>query len=303
MTFEVEMRTVTKELQLMEIWQEVRAPAQSLARPQGEEKDLISCLRTHWGNKIKKQAWETHRKELIGGKAPYDTNKIKRYVDLTLRDLQRPHLSQCATYLTQELTANQEAALLQLRSGCSLLAIDGIEQQTALEPDVRCDACKLRNPSLQDSVIENAQHALLACCKRPHADVRKEWEYRMAQALEAAQLTTIRQGMRDGHGSQLLWRKVSSADQTRLALGVMPPAEWVSTQADASRVIRELREEFIHISAEYLPGICKGLREYQLTVLQSLEAGDDTYQAVHSLWDEAVHFSEQDSEEEEEEGE
>ena len=303
MTFEVEMRTVTKELQLMEIWQEVRAPVQSLARPQGEEKDLISCLRTHWGNKIKKQAWETHRKELIGGKAPYDTNKIKRYVDLTLRDLQRPHLSQCATYLTQELTANQEAALLQLRTGCSLLAIDGIEQQTALEPDVRCDACKLRNPSLQDSVIENVQHALLACCKRPHADVRTEWEYRMAQALEAAQLTTIRQDKRGGHSSQILWRRVSSADKTRLALGVAPPAEWVSTGADASRVIRELREEFIHISAEYLPGICKGLREYQLTVLQSLEAGDDTYQAVHSLWDEAVDFSEQDSEEEEEEGE
>ena len=88
-----------------------------------------------------------------------------------------------------------------------------------------------------------------------------------------------------------------------MALGVTPPAEWVSTRADASRVIRELREEFIHISAEYLPGICKGLREYQLTVLQSLEAGDDTYQAVHSLWDEAVDFSEQDSEEKEEEGE
>jgi hypothetical protein len=133
--------------------------------------------------------------------------------------------------------------------------------------------------------------------------VRKEWEYRMAQALEAAQLTTIRQDKRGGHSSQILWRRVSSADKTRLALGVAPPAEWVSTGADASRVIRELREEFIHISAEYLPGICKGLREYQLTVLQSLEAGDDTYQAVHSLWDEAVDFSEQDSEEEEEEGE
>ena len=83
--------------------------------------------------------------------------------------------------------------------------------------------------------------------------------------------------------------------------GVTPPAEWVSTGADASRVIQELREEFIHITAEYLPGICKGLREYQLTVLQSLEAGDDTYQAVHSLWDGAVDFSEPDSEKEEEE--
>ena len=38
-----------------------------------------------------------------------------------------------------------------------------------------------------------------------------------------------------------------------------------------------------------------------MTVLQSLEAGDDTYQAVHSLWDGAVDFSEPDSEKEEEE--
>ena len=123
----------------------------------------------------------------------------------------------------------------------------------------------------------------------------------MAQALEAAQLTTMRQDTLDGHGGQILWRKLASEDKTRLALGVTPPAEWVNTGADASRVIQELREEFIHITAEYLPGICKGLREYQLTVLQSLEAGDDTYQAVHSLWDGAVDFSEPDSEKEEEE--
>ena len=44
-------------------------------------------------------------------------------------------------------------------------------------------------------------------------------------------------------------------------------------------------------------------REYLLTFLQSLEAGDDTYQAVHNLWDDAVDFSELDSEEEEDEEE
>ena len=67
--------------------------------------------------------------------------------------------------------------------------------------------------------------------------------------------------------------------------------------------MHELQEEFIRISAEYLPDACKGLREYQLTVLQSLEAGDETYQPIHSLWDDAVDFSEPDSEEEEEEEE
>ena len=45
------------------------------------------------------------------------------------------------------------------------------------------------------------------------------------------------------------------------------------------------------------------ISEYQLTGLQSLEASDDTYQAVHSMWDDAVDFSEPDSEEEEEDEE
>ena len=58
-----------------------------------------------------------------------------------------------------------------------------------MEPDSRCDACNLRNPALQDEVIEDVQHALLACCKRPDADARKDWEHRMAQALTAAQIT------------------------------------------------------------------------------------------------------------------
>ena len=160
-----------------------------LARPQGEESDPITRRGTHWGKRTKQQAWETHRTELISGKSPYNTDKIKRYVDMTRRDLQRIHLSQCAVYLAKDLTANQEAALLQLRTGCSLLAVDRIEEQNVLEPDSRCDACNLRNPALQDGVVEDVQHALLACCKPPHADAYKVWEQRTAQALTAAQIT------------------------------------------------------------------------------------------------------------------
>ena len=206
-------------------------------------------------------------------------------------------------YLAQDLTANQEAALLQLRTGCSLLAVDRIEEQNVLELDSRCDACNLRNPALQDEVIEDVQHALLACCERPHADARKDWEQRMAQALKAAQITVKGRDKQDGPGKRLQWRQLSSANQTRLALGVTPPVEWVSAHTGA-QVMQELQEEFIRISTEYLPNVvCKGLREYQLTVLQSLEAGDDTYQAVHSLWDDAVDFSEPESEEEHDEEE
>ena len=168
-----------------------------------------------------------------------------------------------------------------------------------MELDSRCDACNLRNPALQDEIVEDVQHALLACCKRPHADARKVWEQRMSQALTTAHITMKGRDKQDG----LQWRQLTGANKTRLALGVAPPVEWVSAHKGEPRVMQELQEEFIRISAEYLPDVCKGLREYQLTVLQSLEAGDDTYQAVHSLWDDAVDFSEPDSREEEDEEE
>jgi hypothetical protein len=289
-TFETEMKTTTQELKLMEIWQDIQAPVQSLARPQGEEDDPITRRRTHWGTKIKKNVWEKHRSKLTSGKTPYNTGKIKCYVDMTHRDLQRKHLSQCAVYLAQDLTSNQEAALLQLRTGCSLLAVDRIEEQNVMEPGSRCDACRLRNPALQGEVVENAQHALLTYCKRPHADAPKDWEQRKAQALTAAKITVKGRDNQDGPGKRLQWRQLSNAAPTRLAQGVTPPAEWVSAHTGVPRVMQELHKEFIRISAEYLPDVCKGLGEYQQTVVQSLEAGDDTYQAVHSIWDYEVDF-------------
>jgi len=146
-------------------------------------------------------------------------------VVVACRDLQRTHSSQCAAYLAQDLTANQERVLLQLRTGCSLLAVDRIEEQNALEPDSRCDACKLRKQALQDGVVENVEHALLVCCKRPHAHVRKDWEQKMAQALTAAQVTAKARDKQDGHGKRLQWRELSRTNKTRLALGVTPPAE------------------------------------------------------------------------------
>ena len=123
----------------------------------------------------------------------------------------------------------------------------------------------------------------------------------MSQALTAAQIIVKGRDKQDGHSKRLQWRHLPGTTQTRLALGVTPPEEWVSERTKAPRAKQELQKEFIRISAEYLPDVCKGLREYQLTVLQSLEAGDDTYQAVHSLWEDAIDFLEPDSEEEEDE--
>ena len=48
--------------------------------------------------------------------------------------------------------------------------------------------------------------------------------------------------------------------------------------------------------AKLVLSLCKGLRNYHLKVLQSLEAGDPTYHAVQSLWDDAGDFSEPESE-------
>ena len=45
----------------------------------------------------------------------------------------------------------------------------------------------------------------------------------------------------------------------------------------------------------------RGLRNYHLRVLQSLEAGDPMYHAVQSLWDDTGNFLESESEEEERE--
>ena len=90
----------------------------------------------------------------------------------------------------------------------------------------------------------------------------------MSQALTTAHITMKGRDKQDG----LQWRQLTGANKTRLALGVAPPVEWVSAHKGEPRVMQELQEEFIRISAEYLPDVCKGLREYQLTVLQSLEA-------------------------------
>ena len=98
----------------------------------------------------------------------------------------------------------------------------------------------------------------------------------MAQALTVAQITVKGRDTQGGHGKRLQWRQLSSANQTRLALGSnttgrLDQRTHGSPKSDA-RTTRRVRS--------FLSG---GHREHQLTVLQSLEAGDDTYQAVHSL--------------------
>ena len=66
--------------------------ADLLARPRHGEHDPITAVRHRWATKIKKQAWETHRKDLLEGRAPFDSKKMRRYVRLAQQDLTRPKL-------------------------------------------------------------------------------------------------------------------------------------------------------------------------------------------------------------------
>ena len=168
------------------------------------------------------------------------------------------------------LTANQEAAFLQLRTGGSLVAADQRgEDNPIYETDVRCDACIMRSASDSDETLEDAQHALLHCCKRPHADRRTMWDNQMAQAMCAAQVVG-----RDGlgrRGGTMRWRDLQDTDKARLTLGVAPPSRWESLRVENPRTLQQLHEEFICITALYLPDLSKGLRNYHLKVWQSLE--------------------------------
>ena len=296
--FEKKMRITAAAIGLGEISMEVKPPADSLGRPRHGEQDPITVARQRWATKIKKHAWETHRKGLLEGRAPFDTEKMRRYVRLAQHDLARTNLARCAKYLTMDLTANQEAAFLQLRTGGSLLAADQSGEDNPIhETDVRCDACILRNATDNDETFEDAQHALLHCCKRPHADKRVLWESQMAQAMQTAQV--VRRHGQGRRGGTIQWSELYDTTKTKIALGVALPATWESLQRRNSRAVQELHEELIGTTAVYLPDLCKGLRKYHLMVLQSLEAGDPTYHAVQSLWDDAGNFSEPESEDEE----
>ena len=119
----------------------------------------------------------------------------------------------------------------------------------------------------------------------------------MAQAMRAAQVVR-----RDGQGRTgvtIQWRDLSGTTETMMARRVALPVAWESLRRGNSRTLQERHEELICTTALYLRDQFEGLRNYHLKVLQSLEAGDPTYHAVQSLWDDAGNFSEPGSEDEE----
>ena len=130
----------------------------------------------------------------------------------------------------------------------------------------------MRNAVESDETLEDAHHALLHCCKRPHADRRALWESQMAQAMRAAQV--VRRDGQGRRGGTIQWRDLSDTTKTKMALGAALPVTWESLRREPPRTLQELHEEYKCTTAWDLPDLCTGLRNYHLTVLQSLEAGD-----------------------------
>ena len=122
----------------------------------------------------------------------------------------------------------------------------------------------MRNSAESDETLEDEQHALLHCCKRPHEDSRALWESQMAQAMCEAR---VRRDVQGRNGATMRWRDLKDTDNTRLALGVAPPAMWESSRRIKSRTLQDLHEEIICITASYSPDPCKGLLNYHLRVL------------------------------------
>ena len=170
---------------------------------------------------------------------PFDSAKMKRYVKLAGRDIARKHPSKCAAYLKLELSSKQESALLQLRTGGSLLATDVEEYDSPLGPDHRCVAC-LEAQGAGDTVLEDHYHALFDCYKPPLAKRghREQWDKEMQKVLNQWMVFGT---ARDGDAVKLQWEwlELEASRCVEVALGVVVPEEW--TMGESLRNMRPLK--------------------------------------------------------------
>ena len=153
--------------------------------------------------------------------------------------------------------------------------------------------------------MEDHYHALYDCCKPPLKGRREQWAKEMQQVLMRWKVGAQAAGG-VAKKSQLRWLEVEEDLSVQIALGVTLPAEW-TTGSDARhrRPLRKTEREDLHAelvatAAPYLVDLCKGLRDYQLKLLQGLEAGDPNFEALFLLLDEAADMAEHSPEQEEE---
>ena len=301
-SFENGMLQTLQDLQLTDIEPQSAVPPESLLVSADDPEKGIGGVRRRWGREIKKQAWAQHCNAMIAGQPPFDSAKMKRYVKLAGRDITRKDPSKCAAYLKLELSSKQESALLQLRTGGSLLATDAEEYDSPMGPDHRCVAC-LESQKAEDTTLEDHYHALFDCCKPPLAKRgrREQWWEEMQKVLDRWKVVGT---SHNGGAVKLRWLELDMGRCVEIALGVVVPEEWRSGETPRfahtlrTKERESLHAELVSTSAPFLVDMCKGLRDYQLAILQGLEDGDPDFEAVFLLLDAAAPMSEHSSESE-----
>ena len=282
-----QMQATFRTLHLVPDWRLLPRPPPSLARPADGHNDRIVKTRNAMENKIRKAAWEHHRQLLLANTVPHNSPKMKEYVCIANQDLRRARLDECAAFLRMDLTPKQEAALVNMRAGGSLLATNIYYNKN--EADTRCDGCTLRgrNRGLSDEeMVEGLDHALFRCCKPMHGDERNCWLNRMSKTLSHAALRAQKKGG-NRQTSTLEWVALPRSLQLSLALGSAPPEDWSLNRSGNKKALHTLHEELVANTAPYIAAVDMGLRRYCRAWLKSVDEEDTTeWRAVHDLWEE-----------------
>ena len=294
-----QMQDTFHTLNLEQAWRSLPSPPSSLARYAIEGPDPIKTTRRSMETKIRKAAWEHHRQLLLHNKVPYNKPRMKEFVILANEDLRRARLNECASFLQMNLTPKQEAALVNMRAGGSLLSANIHHNER--EPDLRCDGCMLRNHHRHlsdDDLVENLEHALFRCCKPPSQRDRTVWLNGMRDALARALSSAQRKDPR-GRRLNLEWASLPKPVRLSLAVGSPPPAHWIllSDGTNSNRkALADLHGELVAHTAPYIADIDMGLRKYCRRWLQSVDE-DDTieWKALHELWEDLPDFDSDDS--------
>jgi len=140
-----------------------------------------------------------------------------------------------------------------------------------------CHACEFL-PHANGDMEEDAEHALLHCCRKPFAADRAQFHADMAEQFDEFSVLLPDRSL-------ITWRDLDGEVQTRLALGDGIPTSWSFRgllQGDAPAARRELQAALIAAAAPHLQTIATGLRAYKKAVAADLQSGNAT-QWVNAL--------------------
>ena len=134
-----------------------------------------------------------------------------------------------------------------------------------------CHACEFL-PHANEDMEEDAEHALLHCCRKPFAVNRAQFHDDMAEQFDEFSVLLPDRSL-------TTWRDLDGEVQTRLALGDAIPSSWSFRgllERDAPAARRELQAALIAAAAPHLQTIAIGLRAYKKAVAADLQSGNAT---------------------------